>query len=178
MSIKNNKNGIQMDTLPEWYQEAEAELRRLNGHWKQRTTIMAIIDQELLGSGYDSPLFWKKPGTCARSTFYKWKEQDQRFTQVLKNVRTIAAQWQTAEAVIAISQARLKLQLASPIFADKVIQLAAKAMGENTQLRAALAGMAIASEETAPKGAGTVKVDGLDDALERIYGESDSDSDD
>ena len=159
-----------------WRQAIAGELTKLTSPLQVKT-VTAVITARLLGESYDTEAFWKRPDTCSRSTWNKWKKYDETFNQVLDKAWTIAQTWQTQEATEAIERASTMLQLASPQMAQGVIALASgkdetgRLVKHADRLRALLAALDRASATTAPKG--QVEVRGLDDALARIYGEED-----
>ena len=151
-----------------WREAIKEQLIRLDSPLKQ-ATIIAYIEQRIKGQSYDTPQFWARPETCARSTWNKWKRDDAVFNEVLVATWNIATDFRSGEAADAITEAVLLLQLNAPDFAQAVVDLATgDFVKDDTKLRAALAGLDRASEMTAQKS--EVYVPGLDEALEKIWG--------
>lgn len=157
-----------------WHSAIVDELAKLSSPLQVKT-VTAVITARLVGESYDTEAFWKRPETCSRSTWNKWKKYDDTFNQVLDNTWSIAHNWQTQQATDAIERASTMLQLAAPTMAQGVITLASgkdergRLVKHADRLRALLAALDRASSTTAPKG--QMEVRGLEEALSRIYGE-------
>lgn len=160
----------------DWRSEIKEQLQRLDSPLKQ-SSVIAYIEQKIKGQSYDTFLFWQRNDTCARSTWNKWKKDDPVFNDVLAATWSIATDFRATGAADALTEAVLTLQLNAPDFAKSVVDLAVgDGVKDDVKLRAALAGLDRASAMTAPKS--EVFIPGLDDALDRIWGNDGSDDDD
>jgi hypothetical protein len=152
-----------------WRQAITDQIIKLDSPLKQ-TTVVAYIEQRIMGLPFDTSAFWKRPDTCSRAAWNKWKRYDSVFNEVLTATWEIAVKYRSQEAANAITEAVLTLQLNAPGFAQKVVELAIGdgPIKDDIRLRAALAGLDRASEMTAQKA--EVHVPGLDEALDKIWG--------
>ena len=142
---------------------------------KQEGVIVAIAGRYAIGQGYDTPEFWKRSDTCARSTFNKWRKHDPYFVVALEAAKQVVSDWRVERAADVVEEAVIRLQMATPDFVDRIIQIAKGGENEYAQLQAAFGGLDRASKLTAPK---TQLVDALmqyvdlsqlsDDQLDRL----------
>lgn len=118
---------------------------------KQEGVIVAIAGRYAIGQSYDTPEFWKRADTCARSTYSKWRKQDPEFVAALEEAKGVVSDWRVQQASDVVEEALLKLQLATPDFVDRIIQIAQTGENEHAKLQAAFGGLDRASKRTAPK---------------------------
>lgn len=144
---------------------------------KQESTILAIVDRQAAGEAFDTAAFWLRSDTAARSTYKKWRQHDTAFVSALELARTAVRDWQADQAITAVEDALLKLQLATPDFVNKIIKIAKESENDFAALNAAFGGLDRAHKNTAPK-TQDVEIPGLDSALEKIYGDEPEDDDD
>lgn len=118
---------------------------------KQESVIIAIAGRYAIAQGYDTPEFWKRSDTCARSTFNKWRKHDPDFVTALEEAKQVVSGWRVERAADVVEEAVVKLQLATPEFVDRIIQIVQSGENEYAQLQAAFGGLDRASKLTAPK---------------------------
>ena len=166
-TVKNLSPGLR--------QAAAEQLKALTSTGAQRVSqesviIAAAISRVFFG-GYDRPEFWKRPDTCARSTFNKWKKHQPEFTAVFEGVCKLAKTWKSQQALDSLEEAMTILQLHTPESAWKMIQIMRTGDSEQVQQRMAAKDiLQHASKETAEKGP-SHQLLGLDEVLEKIYGD-------
>lgn len=151
----------------DWQIKVKEQIDLLDSQLKANTVI-AWLEQKVMGRPYDTFDFWKRADTCARSTWNKWKTHDSQFNDVLDRTWEIARDNRSSQAATAITDAVLMLQLNAPAFAEQVVEIATGTYKAEVSLRAALAGLDRASALTAEKQ--VVDIPGLDDAMELIWG--------
>lgn len=135
---------------------------------KQENTIFGIVERELASEPFDNAAFWKRKETAAKSTYKKWRKYDPSFVTALEEARRVTREWRADEAVSAVEEALIQLQLATPDFVDKIIKVAAGGSNDFAILQAAFGGLDRASKTTAPK-TQDVEIQGLGAALDKIY---------
>ncbi len=160
-----------MDTTKQaktdWRKAIKSQLKQLNSGLKIGVVTL-IIERRILGQPWDTDEFWKRPDTCARSTFNNWKNQDPLFEQVLDAAWEIAREYRAETATAAIDEAVLTLQLSTPLFVERVIKIA-KSHDETVALRAAFGGLDRASSLTATKSEMSLPPE-IGHMIEKIYG--------
>jgi hypothetical protein len=137
---------------------------------KKEATILGIIELGLMGEGYDKPEFWGRGDTAARSTYMKWRQDDPRFVNCLEECRKIAREWRSQLTTDSVEDALVILQLKSPEAARKIADLVTD---ENPRvaLDAATRLLDRASVQTGKKATQTIAWPGLDEQLEKVYGD-------
>ena len=152
---------------------ANEHLRKLSSTGQQRANqeqvIIAAAISRIFQGGYDRPEFWKRPDTCARSTFNKWKKQQPEFTAVFEGVCELAKTWRSRQALDSLEEAMTLLQLHTPESAWKMIQIMRTGDSEQVQQRMAAKDiLQHASQETAEKGQDAVNVSINADKLAKL----------
>jgi hypothetical protein len=161
---------------------AAKQLQQLSSNGQQRANqeqvIIAAAISRIFEGGYDRPEFWKRPDTCARSTFNKWKKHQPEFTAVFEGVCDLAKKWKSQQALDSLEEAMTILQLHTPESAWKMIQIMRTGDSEQVQQRMAAKDiLQHASKETAEKGnEPAIKIDGIEGILTKIYGKDDPDA--
>ncbi len=146
----------------EWISAATNQLERLAGeahYGKMRGTILAIVGARLAGESDETVWEPRRPETCSRRIYQgKWKKHP-LFADVLKQVETLAREYQDGRSLRARQQAAERLALASPIAVATAIR-EMQSEDPAVRLRAAFGILDRAGIETAPKGtvAGTMGV--------------------
>ena len=152
---------------------AAEQLNKLSSTGQQRANqeqvIIAAAISRIFQGGYDRPEFWKRPDTCARSTFNKWKQQQPEFTAVFESVCKLAKDWRSQQALDSLEEAMTLLQLHTPESAWKMIQIMRTGDSEQVQQRMAAKDiLQHASKETAEKGQDAVNVSINADKLAKL----------
>lgn len=161
------------DERPEWYDRVKQQLARLNGHWKQATTIMQILLAEVNGVGWDKPDFWGQTNTCARSTFYKWMSDDPQFPSVLRDCRAAVHDWRQEQAAASIDETLLLLKLGGPAAVRQLLRIIESGRSEHAKVSAILGLLDRADLQTAVKQTHAIPANDIDQALQQIYGSTD-----
>lgn len=138
----------------------------------QETTIESIVQRLIFGESFDNDDFWSQDGHPNRSTYKKWRRDDEEFVKVLEDAKTAGLKWRTAQNS---SQVELGYSLLQESVPDVALALIAKALTATNEFAAIQAQVEVlnrASERTAPKGQTAVNLPGLESAIERIYGQA------
>ncbi|PJF23605.1 MAG: hypothetical protein CUN56_00130 [Phototrophicales bacterium] len=150
------------------------QLDRLQGHWKQRSTILAILAAEVTGQAWDKKEFWGRSDTAARSTYYKWTATDPVFSAVLQACRTAVQNWRSDRALKSIAEAQLILQEAGPEVARQLVALALGSRSDHVKVQAALGALDRMHPDTAAKQTHMISPDVINATLHQIYGDDES----
>lgn len=139
----------------DWLSAAAGQLERLAGdrhYGKMRGTIIAIVGARLAGESEETVWEPRRPDTCSRTIYQrKWKKQA-LFADVLRQVETLAREYQDGRSLRAKQQAAERLALAAPIAVATAIR-EMQSEDPAVRLRAAFGILDRAGIETAPKGA-------------------------
>lgn len=138
----------------EWVVAAANQLERLAGdrhYGKMRGTVIAIVGARLAGESEETVWEPRRPDTCSRTIYQrKWKKQP-LFADVLKQVETLAREYQDGRALRAKQAAAERLALAAPVAVATAIQ-ELRNEDPTVRLRAAFGILDRAGKETAPQG--------------------------
>lgn len=141
-----------------WQLMLVSELRRLNGQQhdrKKKDTILALIDARLAGAPEED--VWRRPDTCARSTWHdKWKK-DKLIADVLARSYEVADEWRDNRVALALAETAERLALESPASLDTAVDVRDNGTNDRDRLSAAFGIMDRASSATAPKGSQQVE---------------------
>ncbi|MBX3059328.1 MAG: hypothetical protein KF770_22895 [Anaerolineae bacterium] len=123
----------------------------------QEKTILAIVWNIILTGGYDRAEFWRRPDTCAESTYKKWRKDDPSFVPVLERAIDAGWKWSTKETATAVQDAMAIIQLAAPEAAQTIVNIMLSGEHEG-QRRLAADSILNRVEETAEKGQANVSL--------------------
>ena len=141
-----------MAMADEWISAAANQLERLSGdrhYGKMRGTVIALIGARLAGVSEETVWEPRRPETCSRTIYQrKWKKQP-LFADVLKQVETLAREYQDGRALRAKQQAAERLALAAPVAVAAAIR-EMQSDDPAIRLRAAFGILDRAGIETAP----------------------------
>ncbi len=145
-----------------------------SSRYLQESTLLAIVHSELMTGGYDRPDFWKRPDTCAKSTWKRWRDKYPELTAVLDELRQIIREWGSDMGTDAVAEAKTVLQLASTEAARTLVSIA-NSSDDTNRRHAANSILDRADAATAPQANSSLPVDDINTILSKIYGERDSD---
>lgn len=138
---------------------------------KMQSTLYAYCEAQINGQPYDTAAFWGRKDTCARSTWFKWKQAYPEYAELLHEAAAKTLAWRNDIATDAVQEAVVILQLGAVEAARRLVALTQTARSEHVQLGAANSVLDRADRATAPKD-NTLAIPGLEDAIEKIYGQS------
>lgn len=152
-----------------WIDHITPQLKQITGHnsTKKRQTITAVLLAEAEGQ----PIDWNRKDICSRSTWYEVWKHDPDIQSCLAGCREVISDTRSVAAAETVARALLKLQNAAEQAADTLVALLSDK--DSAQRRhAANSILSKASKHTADKEGSDLELPGLDEAIERIYGQS------
>lgn len=121
---------------------ADDALSRIEHHQtkvveSRRKLICAVVVAEMQYGGYDTKAFWDRKDIVGKSTFNRYKKNDDVFSDVLKTVRRMWRDFKLHMAKLESESAFVAIQLASLEMTEVMIGLAKNAESETVQRQAA-----------------------------------------
>ena len=151
-----------------WLRRAQPHLQTITGAYaaKRRATLMMVLFSQEFGI----PQEWGRADVLARSTWSKHKDRPE-IKSVMEAIRQELAAAQEEMAISSVAEAVLKMQVAAPRMAERLILLAEQGENHWVQLQASQSVLDRADKSTAPKQQKEgLEIPQLDTLLEKIYG--------
>ena len=164
-----------------WKTAILGELARLNGEpheRKKKDTILALMDAKMRGESEED--VWRRPDTCARSTWHERWKVDPLLADVLENAKRAAYDWRDNLAANTLAAAVELLALESLSSVKTAVQIRDNPeAAPRDRVAAAFGILDRGSKLTAPKS--SVEHDlgrDMQSMLDKVYGDDGAEDDD